>query len=639
MLLVLAAVAGGTAASPVAPEASAAGCPVESDAATVADPSPTTLTPAVVNETRDTTVTVGDLAVVPLALPAGENATVTVAAQANGSGTDDGYLARLRVRDDGDGATTLLVNTLVAGGRAPTTGERADGERATAARPETFAVDAADKLVNRSVTAGTPPANTSPTLAPGEYVVTVANDDDVVATRTVTVQPAEPATVTLRRGRPTVFDDATAASLAAGDGLVPLADDGYGSAVVERETLVVRIDAPGLLGAVAAQPGETATARVRHLFDRPSKPASVEIYGPCGGIGLARTADAGGIRAVTEYDRGRVTLLIDTDRLGGFENGGQTVDVDADSPRLAGALDGANASFHVASPTVEIEHTPTGPTADATLAGSTPLVPGSRVNVSLSSRIDSGLDRTATATVGPDGRFVARVNLTGASTPNVFVGRVAGDRVRVDLGDPPRVGWELDVPTAPLRPGSEIRVRDSTADLLVLYEFDPTNETYRVVDTTATDDEFHVGVDESPRWYLVVAHEDGDGDGEFDGPATDPPVRVAGSAVADWLASTTSRLDVPERAPPAPTDDRVVLPERLRESTPTSPTPSPSPTPAVATGATTPTDTATASSDGRAAVSPSTETAASGFGTAVAVGAVLAAVVGSVLVARRRQRW
>jgi hypothetical protein len=452
--------------------------------------------------------------------------------------------------------------------------------------------------------------------------------------------------------------------------------------VIRGETLLIRLDAPSLLGVIAAQDGSTPTERFLALHEEraPSTPVTVEIFGPCGGIQLAETAAEGGLHVVTDYDTGVVTLLFDTERFAGLDAGGQTFEVDAESDgRLARQLSGLTGEFRVDEPETTVDGGRTlslSASTNATVSGTTRLLPGSRVTLHLSSRVDAGRDWTATGRVGPNGNFSVVVDLSNASTPNLFVGRVAGERFTATVGEPDPVSQTPFVDTAVANwewyvsgstdTGRELRVREYpyAADFLVVYEFEPERETYHAVGSVDSDeDAIAVDSDESPRWFLAVAHRDGDGDGEFDGPATDPPYRVDGSAVSDWVASTTPGLDTPETAPPPLNETGVSLPSWMRDDPETeTPTPTPttteSPTPPTTTGSPTPpevtdsptppgvTDSPTPTpashtptrtrSGGQTAARGQTTTGTPGFGTLAAVTALVALAL--VAATRRRGR-
>ncbi|MFB6177519.1 MAG: BGTF surface domain-containing protein [Halobaculum sp.] len=580
------------------------------------------------NESRDTTVARGDLAVVPLSVPAGSNVTVAVESVS-------GYSARLGVGDDGDGTVRLVVNTYLAGNRS-------------SVDPDAYAVGGNDTL---SVLGG----NASVPFEPGEYTVTVERNGSFVGERSLTVTEPVVGNVTAYRAVPRLFDakNGSVVSAANQSGLTaPLLDAEYAPEVVRGETLVVRIDAPSLLGLIAAQSGETTTDRVAALSQDvgPSTPVGFYISGPCGGVLFDETLTAGGVRAVVDHTNGSVFLLFDTANLEGFDAGTQSLSFyGADETWVGAALNETEFQFGlteaIPSPYWTVEKTLSA-SENATISGTTRLLPGSRVTVTLSSRVDPTFDRTVQATVGPNGTFSVALDLSTLTEPNRLVGTVAGRNLRVTVGEYPNIEWSLSGPD-PDDSSKSIHAErfDLDGGFLVVYEIDLENGTYEGVGVVHGEDDYvPVGTDESPRRFFVVAHRDGDGDGEFDGIETDPPYRIGGatggdaSLVGDWLASTNERYDAPDAAPP-PFDTATVTFEPWVRETET-------PTPATATTTTPPPTGATPSGTEPSATARSTATAEEppgtrtttgtpGFGAAVAPTALLAAV--AVLLGRRRE--
>ena len=279
-----------------------AACQQVSESTGAKEFSENTTPPSTPNETEDLTVARGDVAVVPLSVPAGANVTVTV-------GSDDGYTARLGVRDDGDGRITLLVNTFLAGNR-------------TTVAPGAFRTRGDDAV---TVTGGSPTAS----LEPGTYPVTAIRNGSVVAERELTVTEPEFESITARRAVSRLFDAPNVSAIRAANrsGLTaPLQPGEYEPEVVEGETLLVRIDAPSLLGVIAAQSGNTTTERFVALTREvePKTNETFEISGPCGGIQFADTVAAGGGRVLADYRHGAVYVLLDTTNLRGLEAGGQS---------------------------------------------------------------------------------------------------------------------------------------------------------------------------------------------------------------------------------------------------------------------------------------------------------------------------
>lgn len=581
------------------------------------DQSPHASPPPVPNESRDTTVPRGDLAVVPLSVPAGSNVTVTVGPASNDT-------AELRVGDDGDGTVRLVVNTYLAG-------------NGSAVDPDAYAVAGNDTV---SILGG----NATAPLTPGNYSVTVEQNGSFLAERSLTVTDPVVGNVTAYRGVARLFDakNGSAVSAANRSGLTaPLLDGEYTSEVVRGETLVVRIDAPSLLGLIAAQSGETTTDRVAALNDDidPATPVDFSVSGPCGGILFDRTLADGGVRAVTDHANGSVFLLFDTTNLDGTDAGTQSLAFQgADDTWLGAATNRTEVEFGVtdAIPSDTGTITTTLPASEnATLSGTTRLLAGSRVTINLSSRVDPAFDRTVETTVGPNGTFSVTLDLSTLTEPNRLVGTVAGRDIQVTVGDYPDIEWSLFGP-GPEDNSNNIRVGtlDLDGGFLVVYEVDPANETYRGIGVVDSENDYvPINIGENPVRLFVVAHRDGDGDGEFDGIETDPPIRVGGatggeaSIVGDWLASTNEDYDAPDAAPP-PFDTATVTFDRwVRDTeTPTPTTTTPPPTGATPSG-TAPSPTATRTATATTEKSPGeTTTGTTGFGAAVALSALLAAV-------------
>ncbi|MEZ3116027.1 hypothetical protein RYH80_08860 [Halobaculum sp. MBLA0147] len=571
--------------------------------------------PPIPDERRDTTVPRGDLAVVPLSVPAGANATVSV--------VGENYTARSRVVDDGDGRVRLVVNTYLAGGGIePDETDDGDGETGdgtasdgtgTGVRADAYAVAGRDRLV---VVGG----NGSGAFDAGNYTVVVRSDGERVDSNRLTVTPAAVENVTLRRGVPRLFGaNATELRAASARGLVSnrSAPDDYARGdrlfyVTRGETLLVRFEAPSLLGVVAAQSGANVTERVLALHEWRDRatPATFRLSGPCGGIDPTESARQDSLRAVVDHRTGVVTLLLDTERLAGYDVGSQTASLGASGWLDTDATDRErfDAPFRFTSrgvrlDDVRVEHGGSlGRRTDvvATVQGRVNLLPGSRVNVTLSSRVDSGVDRVETVTVRPGetsatGCVTAAVGVSGVSRPNAYVVHVAGRQTTVAVGDVPSVWWNIDV-FGHERPDRNVTVSYTQIDRygrsIGVYAVDPTTRTYELVGVlSTTDDVVELPPDSSPRYLFVVAHRDTDDDLRFDGPFRDRPVTVGGSAApryvngtternvtvfGDWVASTTSGLATPNTSLPpfgpetVSTGDVTVARETATETPPTA---------------------------------------------------------------------
>lgn len=354
------------------------------------------------NETTDLTVPLGDVAVVPLTVPIGEEVDVTV-----GSGNDQ--KVRLKVNDtDHDGRVTLLVNTYLAGNESIVPPKayhvRGDDDVSIAAAKRAQAMDA------------------------GEYTVTVRQNGTVVDERRMAVTEPSINGVTAHRAVPQLFEAANASEIrnASDRGWTRSLRSGeYYPEVVRGETLLLRIDAPSLLGVLAAKSGTTSTERFLgiHEWRGESPTEAFEISGPCGGIIFPETVENGGTRVVPDYRKGAIYVLLDTSNLEGIDAAKQNVYLElASESRLNGG--DSERQFETEFGVAERESTIRSargnavrlkPIDNASVVGETDLLPGSEITVNLTSRTDPTFVRTTTATVEADGRFVATVDLSNAT--------------------------------------------------------------------------------------------------------------------------------------------------------------------------------------------------------------------------------
>ncbi|NEU59095.1 BGTF surface domain-containing protein [Halorussus sp. MSC15.2] len=504
--------------------------------------------PPTPNESADLSVARGDIAVVPLSVPAGANVTVR-------AGSDDGYSARLDVRDDGNGQVRLLVNTYLARNR-------------TTVAPDTYRAAGDDAV---TVTGGTP---TEP-LESGTYPVTATRKGTVVAERELTVTEPSFRSITARRAVPRLFDAPNVSAVRAANRnevTASLRSGEYEPEVVEGETLLVRIDAPSLLGVIAAQSGNTTTERFLALHDEtePETDETFEISGPCGGILFHETVTEGGARVLLDYRAGAAYVLLDTTKLEGTYAGGQAVYVEV-SPesRLGGAGRELTTSFRVAPRQTAIRPAGTDTvrlTADdrATISGETNLLPGSRVPVRVESRVAPTFERRTSATVTDNGTFTATVDLSTASAPGLFAVHVGPDQFPGEIGEPPGVYWRMSEYGHRQRV-TDVNIRQLTlpeGGFLVAYEYDSSTDRFRPVGSaTPSDDDLVVDSRTEPGYLLVVAHRDANGNRAFDGPATDSPYRVGDRVVSDWVGVTVDGVEPPGDEPSATFDaDRAVTP-------------------------------------------------------------------------------
>lgn len=590
-----------------------------------------TWAPPNLTETEDTTVAYGDVAVVPLTLPDGRNGTVSLEGT-NGS-------VEIAVADDGDGRIGLAVNTYALDAETDVPGRAVWATGADTAR-----------LGDGSVTLGQPDGG----AVPDERVrlgLRLRHDGSVVGTWTVVVTEPSVRTVTLRRGLTQLFD-APAAEIRervrAGDLRRLPADDEYNrSVVVEGETLVARADAPSLLGVLAAQAGGTSTERLRRMSSVAEAPVRLDTDGPCGGVLLPETIDAGGARVLADYRNGSVSLVLDTATLRGIDDAYRVELVADGNGWTAGddalglveqSVETTERSFSV-SP-VDGEMVQLSASENATVTVETALPNGSALPVVVTSRLRPAVEWRTTAVV-ENGMATATLDLASASNPGVFRLAIDGTRYRAEIGDAGTYAWALsdfDADAASLdvdgmrMPGSGFK------GLLVAYRYD--DGTFRPVDAVQEPKgelQLLTAPDEPTR-YLLVAHRDAATIGEFDGLATDEPSRVGGRPVQQWLRVGRSGVETgADAAPSGPVSgfdpDRVVTEgsptptttDRSTTETPTTTGRSTTETvqtaaPASAAQSTTPAPGSTTSGDGP------------GFGLAAAVAGLLA---GLALFARR----
>lgn len=506
--------------------------------------------PPTPNESADLTVARGDVAVVPLSVPAGANVSVAV-------GADDGDVARLAVRDDGDGQVRLLVNTYLAGNR-------------TAVAPGAYRTAGDDPV---TVVGGTPNAS----LDAGSYPVTARHDGSVVDERELAVTDPSFESVTARRAVPRLFEATNASEVRAANrsGLTDALRPGeHGPEVVSGETLLLRVEAPSLLGAVVAQPGNTTTERFLALTRdvAPDTPESFEISGPCGGIRFADTADAGGARTLLDFQEGAVYVLLDTTELVGIPDGGQMVYVEASPESRLNEADEEvelKTRFRIGSRQTTMrpngtEVVPLSADERATVSGETNLLPGSRVAVRVASRVTPTFERATTATVAGNGTFAASLDLSNASTPAPFAVRVGPARFPAATGNVPTVHWELDYygGNGVVEEFALERLALPDDGLLVAYRYDNGADRFHPVGSaTRFDDELSVEPLSESQQLLLVVHRDANGNLAFDGPTADPPYRVDGKVVREWTSVTVDGVAPAASDPPATFDaDRVTAP-------------------------------------------------------------------------------
>lgn len=430
--------------------------------------------------------------------------------------------------------------------------------------------------------------------------------------------------------------------------------DGGTAPVATGDTLVVRIRATGLAGALAAQSGTNDTERFRSLVAGDDVSIDVTQTNPTVEREPATVlVDWPGVELVADPRDDAYYLVVDTERAHYRRGAGGPIEQGLPmaarfAANLTVAADGALASdtdervgdaFRVversASPRV---HTEAGdpflyPDGGQHVNGTTTLAPGSAVTVRVAG--PDGFERTAATTVGPAGelgRFETTVDLSAlgeGATVDVVVredrGPLTSEALTVTVRSPAAAmdldGLRTETGTAYV----DLEVRFSRGGLVTVH---PTGDPDRVLGTAPVapgSENVSVALSDLPpvgTQLVVTAVRDLDDDGRF-----------------------TPGVDVPYEEPdsPRPLTTFVLLNER-------PPSPTPTATPATPTTGTatvtatpwtpgTPTLTGTPPTEGRSPTRTSTPgdlrsvvEEVPGSGVAPALAALLAALV---LVRRR----
>lgn len=368
--------------------------------------------------------------------------------------------------------------------------------------------------------------------------------------------------------------------------------------VTPADTLVLRVSAPGLGAAVAAQPGNTTTTRFRSLLSGPDTSLTgVEIgSGDDPPRALDLTPAHLVVRRVAEntfdliYDTDRLRATDDTDGDGRPDEGPGTPVDPVRVFEIAFTHESASATTSLGLFPVAVSFsTPPAdgvvlyPLPEQRLVGRTSLAPGTPLAVSLDA---DGLrvERTTFVTGRRQSFANLSLNLTGApaGVPLTVTARLDGRLLRRTTGRlaEPTASFATDR-TAPSRTRLRLRnvsfatggflvVRDGRAGRLLAVrhvepgEYDSLTVRYR---RAATADS-----------VAVTAYVDVDGDGVFDGTGPDRPFRRDGApvtTVVDLAASTATPSDTrtavsttatptaaPTTAPSAP--DATGSPTRYR---------------------------------------------------------------------------
>lgn len=564
----------------------------------------------------------GDVASIAVRMEDGGSADVDIL----GKGNSD-YEAHLTLRDeDNDGRVVLEFNTYLAG---------RNGAFETAAE--------GDEVLVRGQ------SGASGVLPVGSYRMLTDDRNDI---SDLEVEPRETASVTAL-----VAPDGASARLETGDDVARYRRAGNLTTrpandtvpVAERDTLVVRLKASGIAGALAAQEGDNVTERFRSLVA--SDLLSLDVDWTNTGTevpDLPLLLNRSGVSVASRPGNDAYFVVVDTAaakyRRGEVQTGlpaGARFDVNATVPAgSALASDGretATTTFRVVEPAATLRTHREGDgfylrqERNQTVRGRTTLAPGSTVEVQVSG--PDGLQRSRTVTVRPSrglGTFESAVDLRG-------VGEGASIEVTATEADGPLTEGPL---TATVRsPGASLDSSTLAADgttLEVVLEANLTrgglltvrahNRSGRIVGVTPVASgagQASVPLQDLPPKdtpLVVTAVRDMDGDGEFT-PGVDVPYAQSDNPRPVTLTITLYRL------PPSPTPTPSAPPT---DATPTATTPTPS-TPPTDTSTGPPTD-ATPGTGGTATPGGGPiPTQVPGFGQVVAVLAL-------ALVALRRAR-
>ena len=553
-------------------------------------------------QSPDTSISRGDVAVVSLSVR--QNATVSVAGPS-------GYAVHLGVRDDGDGHLKLGINTALTGNR-------------TGVAPDAYLAAGNDTVTVRNAT-------TQPPFAPGNYTVRVRANGNTLDSATVRVEPAAVGNVTAYRAPGGLFnatDPETVADRLAtgGERLAP--EGARTGGVFDGETLVVRLEGGSLLGGFAAD-----RRAFGYEYDERGVVGRLSLSGPCGGIALGSSLDGKAARFLPDYGAGVVYLLIDVGRAEGYVVGDQQVTVRFTNPRLSSLDRQMETEFRIGGSqetsvtTVELTN------RTIRLSGDSTQLSGTTIPVRIESRVDPTVSIRTNATVR-NGSFRLTVPVPSERSPyTVFV---AGETHGAWADDVPRIIWAGSEQDSMVGPSTiELTERRVPLDdkLLVAYEVDRTNGTYRVLGA-GTNERIFVERAAAARDVVIAVHADTDDDGEFDGPSVDPVFRLDDRAVADWLV--IDHDGTPHSEPlPAP-----LTPETIQTTGSDQPTGTPSATTQPSSATTQPSSATTQTPSATTQSSPATLSAtvtermtAPGFGPVLAVLAVA-----SVVAWRRHRR-
>jgi len=247
------------------------------------------------------TVPLGGIAFVTLSVAAGLNSTLVVS-----DGTN--YTVDGTVADDGDGEATLRINTYAAA-------------NATSVGSEAYSLTGPDDLTIRTNETDGPMTNQT-------YRIAVNRDGTVVDEVQLTVTPPDYGTVTAFSGPPQLHDAGTldAVQTAQDLGMLSDAKSEYNDTVVRKgEIVVLRIESPSFLGAVAAQPGATTTEQLGYLSRSNDYDRGLEftIWSPCYLLDYDEAIEANGLRVLSDFRNGTLYLIVDHERTDGLDGSGR----------------------------------------------------------------------------------------------------------------------------------------------------------------------------------------------------------------------------------------------------------------------------------------------------------------------------
>lgn len=346
------------------------------------------------------------------------------------------------------------------------------------------------------------------------------------------------------------------------------------------DAVIVRVSAPGLADAVASQPGNTTTDRFFALLD--DDRASLRMYevapseeGPFKAIDVADSEAV----TVVPGEGNRFDLVTDPAALSGTldrndderpDRGGDPVGVEAfDTYQYNFTFEGQSQTTAISVfPTVATvaanepnDRPRVFPAANQTVGGTTTVAPGTRLDVELVVRGESGFsqERTVTVTNRSLSEFAATFDLqnaVGASNISV-VARLDGEPIGGTDGRILDLSASLDAPD-----------RSDSRSVLRLSRVNISQPGFVIVRPVGSDrvvgkQYLTAGVHEDVSVSLVpgiradalntTLYVDFDGDRRFDGDGTDRPYRRAIGTVSAIVSLAEPTTPVPTSPPPTTT--------------------------------------------------------------------------------------